>query len=478
MSSHCSLKSRSTRGLACVALLLSFDAEGASPLDSESEPGGAAGIVSIGCGNNVTIPQLYQRSFVLNTKDFTEWPLFANVSVVSDAVITEGSSILTDHPSVGVVSRMCFKSVTVDPTDHFLVAAEVSISTNFSCCVRLRFKPLRPEIFQVLYSVQFQEHSMPPCDTEHHQPNRLIGGDTGPVSNSTHLACASSSASGSVIPEDLIRVPVRHLCHVPLTRETVPCHQGFIGGGWFVVSRSPSTRLQVQSESDSRPPWPLQSVLQDETDMCYCALNTTSLPPALAGLPGVSQLWQVVFGDPKWGERTACGWWARVGSNLTYIVHWEKTMECPTTMFNDSSLVVLPNYWAAPESPTQTATPTLSLSASESPAQSPSLTRSQTQSTSPSQSASSSDRPSSGASAAFSFLGLSGSAAVGVVLALCVGAVTFAVAVALILRRRCAVGVIEYSKVIEAGAGAPGSMGPTNASVNASGAGEYELPEY
>lgn len=211
-------------------------------------------------------------------------------------------------------------------------------------------------------------------------------------------------------------------------------------------------------------------------------LPRTPLPPSLSSSYRVlvtTDPIQVVFGDQHTGEATACGWWARVGYNLTYLVHWDKTMECPTTLYNDSSRAVLPDYFAPPtESSTQTLTPTTSLSSTQVP--SSSQAPSQTQSVSPSQTASHSPRPGNAASSAFTFLGLSGPAAVGAVVAVSIAAVVLVVVAGLFLSRRVAGGT-KYTKVSsEAEAGADrtppgGSLGPANASVNAGGGTEVEL---
>ena len=96
---------------------------------------------------------------------------------------------------------------------------------------------------------------------------------------------------------------------------------------------------------------------------------------------------QVVFGDPYTGNQTACGWWARVGNNLSYLVHWDQSMVCPPSMAADPSMHVLENYW--PNTPPTPQPP----------------------------------NPSS-----FNFAGLSGSAAVGVLVVIIIASIAVVVA--------------------------------------------------
>lgn len=146
-----------------------------------------------------------------------------------------------------------------------------------------------------------------------------------------------------------------------------------------------------------------------------------------------------------------------MGNNLTYVVHWDVVMACPTTMFNNSARVEVVGYWAEPspspvptQTPTRTATQTLP--ETPSPSSVPSQSWSPTQSPTPTPS--SSQAPRSTPAAAFSFLGLSGPSAVGAVVGVSVSACVLAVALGFFVFRRYVVGGVSYAKLsVEAGAG-------------------------
>lgn len=190
----------------------------------------SAGVFSEGCQTNATVPMLYRRSFYVSNKG-AGYPVAANVSIFTNALILDGSNMLTTHPHVGVISRECIQSFIVDSNNHFLFAVVVGITENVSFCTRFLLKPAGSAGFEMFYSFMVQERNVPVCDTVHHPPSTRIG-ITGPVSAARKFPCSSVP----VIPNDLVGAPVLHRCDLRVAHGTVPCYEGFTSGGWFVVS--------------------------------------------------------------------------------------------------------------------------------------------------------------------------------------------------------------------------------------------------
>lgn len=200
--------------------------------------GVASGVAQIGCATNVTVPQMYQQSFYADNK-WKNYPVQGNISIVSDAILTYGSNALTSQPTAGVVTRECIVQALVDPTDHFLVAMVLRISEKVTVCLRFQFKPIGDNSFSISYSYQAQDNFFPPCDTTHHPPNRHLGNGYHITNTSVRYTCPLQG----IIPQELIRAPVRSKCDVLLAHEIgVPCFEGFISSGWFVV-RTPLVLL-------------------------------------------------------------------------------------------------------------------------------------------------------------------------------------------------------------------------------------------
>ena len=65
---------------------------------------------------------------------------------------------------------------------------------------------------------------------------------------------------------------------------------------------------------------------------------------------------QITFGDYFTQERTACGWWARVGNNLTFSTGFGyfPSSPCPTSLVNNS--ITFEDYWMS-SPPTSTPQP-------------------------------------------------------------------------------------------------------------------------
>lgn len=415
----------------------------------------ATGIARLGCATNVSVPPQFHRSFYVNTTDKVSMDaagirlnLQANLSIVSDAVLLYGTNLLTTQPYTGVVTRECILTFLTDTDDHYLIAMKVGLSETTSCCLRFKFKPTyQPDSYWIAFSFQIQERDRPVCDTKHHPPNQVITTGKKVTNTSVMYSCPRQG----VIPVDLLQSPVRSRCNVLVTHQLgIPCFEGFISSGWFVVRRltrassypfepatsigalrSPfcTTRRTTSTVPSAQRPCRLRSRACQALRSCgrcgRCKLNHRSLKTT-ASSPS-----QVVFGDALTETVTACGWWARVGDNLTYVVHWNETMVCPPSMAHDPSRVVLPNYWGLP-SPTQSPTPSQSPSQAASSSQSPTPTHTQSPSQSPSQPPS---QPRVAASK-FHLFGLSGPAAVGTVVGVCVAAGVAVVAAALALRRR------------------------------------------
>lgn len=218
------------------------------------------GIVRLGCATNASVPSFYHRSFFVNTTlklalshaeeaEPKSIPLAANFSLVSDALLSYGSNLLTAHPSVGVIMRECVLSFVVDPNDRLLVAALVGLSERVACCFRLRFKPESSDSFGIMLSVQFQETSQPHCDTTHHLPSRSITSTSRVANSSEGYACPLQG----IIPSDLIQDPVHSRCDMLVIDEiSISCFEGFIGTGWFVVRLWSETKQGAQRPNTQR----------------------------------------------------------------------------------------------------------------------------------------------------------------------------------------------------------------------------------
>lgn len=207
----------------------------------------SAQVLPTGCDTNASIPQMYLRSFYLVNKG-KEWPVQGNLSILPDAVLVDGSNMLTGHPSTGVISRECVKAFIADPGNRYLVAFSLFLTENASVCLRFRFKPVVPNSFDLTFSFQVQDNGLPVCDTTHHLPSVHLG-NTGATSPATRYQCASAG----VIPADLVQKPAFTHCGLRAVDRIVPCYVGFNSGGWFVVRRSLDCGLAQAALSNCTP---------------------------------------------------------------------------------------------------------------------------------------------------------------------------------------------------------------------------------
>jgi hypothetical protein len=286
------------------------------------------------CKSNVSIPPKYQISSTIYDGSFEEVSLSGNYTIYANAVTHYGNSFsYYGSPTAGVLTQLCVLEGKFSPSVPGLAALTLAgASEQLTLCLLLLFNSTdNSYTFSVRIRLWLQLDGFPACnaDAKSLPTNNVI---STAVKQPTPFSRVCPLTQ--IVPSELLQ-PLINTTDVlkEQGRLTVWCAKGFVPGAWAQVYFGAQYRMET------------------------CVLSVFELPADLSGLAGTTRLWQIIFGDGYTGESTVCGWWARIGQNLSYLVNWESVNSCPDSLAGRPFLT-LPNYWNTSAAPAASATAT------------------------------------------------------------------------------------------------------------------------
>jgi hypothetical protein len=274
------------------------------------------------------VPEMFQGGGTAYEGSVLGVPLTGNYTLAENGLVHYGSSFFgAGNPPAGVVTRVCFANASflnrsVGDGVYVAVLADIAVDRLTAVCFRFFFVPQAAALAPagstyVVYGAFFPSwHGNPPCDP------RPFTHLFSMKSFDVHKSVVSQCALEGVVPLELQQPFVNTTASMEFafTYITVPSVAGFTSNSW----------AHVQSSG---------------TSIENCVLSVSELPAELSGLPGTDKLWQVIFGDGYDSVPTTCGWFARIGPNLTFHLWLSSSgMHCGDTLTYPST--TLPNYWA------------------------------------------------------------------------------------------------------------------------------------
>lgn len=241
-----------------------------------------------------------------------------NYTLAGNGVEHYGRTLVVDIADtfVGVLSTGCFLSFDTLPDGAYAMVIGSPVDRLFTICAVLAMNATGPDEITMSGDLWPQVDGIPECVTSEY-PSELVVRDFDRTGRPL-ISCPVAPA----VPPALQQPPVGSTAADPVIFATLPARVHFTASSFSV------------------------SLLEGAAAVDYCVLSVTSLPPALANLSGTSALWEVYFGDGVSGVPGGCGWFAQVGTNLTFKWHFsmgDTPVVCPETLEHAAKHMLVTN---------------------------------------------------------------------------------------------------------------------------------------
>lgn len=259
-----------------------------------------------GCPNETIVPARFQ----------VEAQGSGNYTVASNGILYVGKSLTTSGiPLTGVISRACVSSVVFEDIlgGTMLAAASAFPSdTHWGLCSRTFYNRSYLDNatagYQVTGSTEITIDEFPPCVATK-LPTNVFGSGT-VVDRKLAYSCEIPNVVPVFLQQPLVNASIVVFYG---NADLVDGLAGFTSTGFIAGLHSGLLSVEM------------------------CIQSVVEIAKNSSGLAGVDNLWQIIFADS-----TTCGWYARIGSNLTYTIK----SACPTTLDLPDDVHTLYGYWA------------------------------------------------------------------------------------------------------------------------------------